>query len=54
MLFAICDPAIANEAQTGLALRILCGFGIDEIAEAFLSNKEAINKMLMLQLQVTK
>ena len=46
MLFAVCDPAIASEAQIGLALRILCGFGIDEIAEAFLSNKETINKRL--------
>lgn len=46
MLFAICTPAIASEAQMGLALRILCGFGIDEIAEAFLSNKETINKRL--------
>ncbi|WP_276502055.1 RNA polymerase sigma factor [Terrimonas pollutisoli] len=46
MLFAICDPAIASEAQIGLALRILCGFDIDEIADAFLSNKEAINKRL--------
>lgn len=46
MLFAICHPAIAVEAQIGLALRILCGFGIDEIANAFLSNKETINKRL--------
>ena len=46
MIFAICNPNIASEAQIGLALRILCGFGIDEIAEAFLSNKEAINKRL--------
>jgi RNA polymerase sigma factor (sigma-70 family) len=46
MLFAICNPAIASEAQIGLALRILCGFGIDEIAEAFLLNKETINKRL--------
>ncbi|XZF14523.1 RNA polymerase sigma factor [Chitinophagaceae bacterium MMS25-I14] len=46
MIFAICTPAIASEAQIGLALRILCGFGIDEIAEAFLSNKETINKRL--------
>jgi len=46
MLFAICTPAIASEAQIGLALRILCGFGIDEISEAFLSNKETINKRL--------
>ncbi|HMH23746.1 MAG TPA: DUF6596 domain-containing protein [Puia sp.] len=46
MLFAVCTPEIASEAQIGLALRILCGFGIDEIAEAFLSNKETINKRL--------
>jgi predicted RNA polymerase sigma factor len=46
MLFAICDPAIASEAQIGLALRILCGFGIDQIADAFLSNKETVNKRL--------
>ncbi len=46
MLFAICNPVISIEAQTGLALRILCGFGIDEIANAFLSNKETINKRL--------
>jgi len=46
MIFAICNPAIAAEAQIGLALRILCGFGIGEIAEAFLTNKETINKRL--------
>jgi RNA polymerase sigma-70 factor (ECF subfamily) len=46
MLFAICHPAIPTEAQIGLALRILCGFGIDEIATAFLTNKETINKRL--------
>ena len=46
MLFAICHPAIPVEAQIGLALRILCGFGIDEIASAFLTNKETINKRL--------
>ena len=46
MLFAICHPALPAEAQIGLALRILCGFGIDEIANAFLSNKETINKRL--------
>lgn len=46
MMFAICNPIIPVEAQIGLALRILCGFGIEEIAEAFLSNKETINKRL--------
>ena len=46
MLFAICHPAIPVESQIGLALRILCGFGIEEIANAFLTNKETINKRL--------
>jgi len=46
MMFAICNPIIPTEAQIGLALRILCGLGIEEIAEAFLSNKETINKRL--------
>ena len=46
MMFGICHPAIPPEAQVGLSLRILCGFGIDEIADAFLTNKETINKRL--------
>lgn len=46
MLFAICHPAIPMEAQIGLALRILCGFGIEEIANAFLTSKDVINKRL--------
>lgn len=46
MMFALCHPAIAVEAQIGLSLRILCGFGIEEIADAFLTSKETINKRL--------
>jgi RNA polymerase sigma factor (sigma-70 family) len=46
MLFAVCHPSIPTEAQIGLSLRILCGFGIEEIANAFLTNKETINKRL--------
>lgn len=46
LMFAICQPILPAEAQIGLALRILCGFGINEIADAFLSNKESINKRL--------
>jgi len=46
MLFAVCNPAIASEAQIGLALRILCGFTIYEISKAFLSNEETIKKRL--------
>lgn len=46
MLFALCHRSISTEAQIGLSLRILCGFGIEEIANAFLTNKETINKRL--------
>jgi len=46
MLFALCHPSIPIESQIGLSLRILCGFGIEEIATAFLTNKETINKRL--------
>jgi RNA polymerase sigma factor (sigma-70 family) len=46
MMFAICHASISPEAQIGLSLRILCGFGIEEIADAFLTNKETINKRL--------
>jgi RNA polymerase sigma factor (sigma-70 family) len=46
MLFAICHPSISTEAQICLALRILCGLGLNEIADAFLTNKETIHKRL--------
>ena len=46
MMFAICHPSVSAEAQVCLSLRILCGFGIDEIAAAFLTNKETISKRL--------
>jgi RNA polymerase sigma-70 factor (ECF subfamily) len=46
MMFAVCHPSIPREAQIGLALNILCGFGVDEIADAFLSNRETIYKRL--------
>lgn len=46
MIFACCHPVIPSEAQIALALRVLCGFGINEIADAFLTNKETINKRL--------
>jgi len=46
MLFAICNPIVSSEAQIALALRILCGFGVAEIAKAFLGKIETINKRL--------
>lgn len=46
MIFVICDPKLNHSAQISLALRILCGFNIDEIAKALLSSKDNINKKL--------
>lgn len=46
MLFALCHPSLKQTDQVILSLRILCGFGIQEIADALLTSKEAINKRL--------
>lgn len=46
MIFVVCNPCISEEAQIGLALNLLCGFGVDEIANAFLTTKEVIYKRL--------
>ena len=46
MMFVVCQPCNPPEAQIGLALSLLCGFGADEIAAAFLTNKETIYKRL--------
>lgn len=46
MIFAVCDPVISRESQIALALQVLCGFGVQEIAKAFLSKPETIKKRL--------
>lgn len=46
MIFVACHPSNPPEAQIGLALNLLCGFSGDEIANAFLTNKEVIYKRL--------
>jgi RNA polymerase sigma-70 factor (ECF subfamily) len=46
MMFVVCHPCNPPEAQIGLALNLLCGFGVDEIANAFLTNKTVIYKRL--------
>ena len=47
LMFACCHPQIAQESQTALALRTLCGFGAGEIAKAFLTTEAAIEKRLV-------
>ncbi|MHA4739754.1 RNA polymerase sigma factor [Dyadobacter sp. MSC1_007] len=46
MIFTVCNPAISGDSQVALALNLLCGFGIQEIADAFITNKEVIYKRL--------
>src|SRR5690606_42017545 len=47
MIFAVCNPTNSTEAQICLALQILCGFSREEIANAFLTKTETINKRLL-------
>lgn len=46
MLFVVCDPCNKPVAQIALALNLLCGFGAEEIATAFLTDREVIYKRL--------
>jgi len=46
MLFVCCHPQIPADAQAALALKTLCGFGVTEIARAFLTTDAAIAKRL--------
>jgi RNA polymerase sigma factor (sigma-70 family) len=46
MMFVCCHPRIPEEAQAALALKTLCGFGVKEIARAFLTTEAAIAKRL--------
>jgi len=46
MMFTVCHPCISTESQIALSLNLLCGFGVDEIANAFLTNRDVIYKRL--------
>ncbi|MCW3117284.1 MAG: sigma-70 family polymerase sigma factor, partial [Chitinophagaceae bacterium] len=46
MIFACCHPAIPPESQVALALKALCGLSSIEIANAFLTNEETVNKRI--------
>jgi RNA polymerase sigma factor (sigma-70 family) len=47
MIFACCYPEISLESQIALTLKTLCGFSIKEIAKAFVTGEETINKRLL-------
>ena len=46
MMFSCCHPRLPEEAQVMLMLHILCGFGIDEVAGAFVTTYTAVEKRI--------
>jgi len=46
MIFVCCHPLLPPEAQVALALKTLCGFSVEEISRAFLTNEAVIAKRL--------
>ena len=47
LIFVCCHPALARPASVALTLKVVCGFGVAEIARAFLTNDIAINQRLV-------
>ena len=47
LIFACCHPALALETRVILALRTLCGLGVDQIARAFGVSEAAMAKRLV-------
>jgi RNA polymerase sigma-70 factor (ECF subfamily) len=46
MMFSCCHPRLPEAAQVALVLNVLCGFSVDEIANAFVSSHAAIEKRI--------
>jgi RNA polymerase sigma factor (sigma-70 family) len=46
MMFTCCPPRLSEEARVALVLNILCGFSIDEVANAFVSTHAATEKRI--------
>jgi RNA polymerase sigma factor (sigma-70 family) len=46
MMFICCHPALSSESQVAMILRSLCGFSVGEIARAFLTQPDNIEKRL--------
>jgi RNA polymerase sigma factor (sigma-70 family) len=47
MMFSCCHPALTEDTQTALILRLVCGFGTHEVALAFFSAPSAMEKRLV-------
>jgi RNA polymerase sigma-70 factor, ECF subfamily len=47
MMFLACHPTVSREARVALTLKVVCGFGVREIARAFMSSEDAIAQRLV-------
>ncbi len=47
LMFVACHPALEPEEQTMLTLKVVCGFGVAEIARAYLSTPDAVTQRLV-------
>lgn len=47
MIFTSCHPSLSKDSQVALTLKTLCGFSIPEIAHAFFTTDDTINKRLV-------
>ena len=46
LMFVACHPVLAPDEQTMLTLKTVCGFGVKEIARAYLATPEAVAQRL--------
>ncbi|HWB64094.1 MAG TPA: DUF6596 domain-containing protein, partial [Chitinophagales bacterium] len=46
MMFACCHPSVSADAQVSFILKTLCGMSVHEIADAFLTSEDTIEKRL--------
>ncbi len=47
LMFVCCHPTLPRAASVALTLKVVCGFGVTEIARAFLSNESAVAQRLV-------
>jgi RNA polymerase sigma factor (sigma-70 family) len=47
MFFLVCNPKLSTPAQISVVLQLLCGFSVEEIANAFLEKPETVKKRLL-------
>jgi RNA polymerase sigma-70 factor (ECF subfamily) len=47
LMFVACHPALERDEQIMLTLKTVCGFGVAEIARAYLSTPEAVTQRLV-------